>query len=177
MQRLVLVSCVLLSSASAVVDAEEIDYSWIEADYVHVSPDDADSVDGARVRSSGAVGEHFNVIAGWSHTDDSRAWYAGFGYHAPVSEGVDLYAELAFEKDTAFDEHAYIGRIGVHAELAPAFEASAAVAYSKSQHGESGSEFAVEALYKLNPTWGLVAEASIGEDEKSCVVGVRMSFR
>jgi hypothetical protein len=170
----------LLGLPWATASAAEISYSWIEADYVHIDPDERGSVGGPLLRGSGEIGENFNVVAGWSRVDEGdafdEAWYAGVGYHTHVTEQVDLFTEFAYEKQTSLGEHAYSGHIGIHAELAPVFEATAAIVYTRHQHGESDSELELEGLYKITPVWSVVAEAAIGGDEKSCLIGLRASF-
>jgi len=178
----------LLALPFAASQAADLSYSWVEADYAHVNPDNFDSTDGFAVRGSGELGANFNVIAGWTklngpkipgtsiRLDDPKAWYAGFGYHAPVADKVDLFAEVAYNKETTLDTDGYSGRVGVRAALAPQFEAGAAIAYNKFKHTSSDTALDVYGQYKFTPTFGVVAEASLGDKDKSFLVGPRLSF-
>jgi hypothetical protein len=178
----------LLAVPFAASHAGDLSYSWVEADYVHTDPDHFDSTDGVAVRGSGDIGGGFNVIAGWTRLDgqkisgtnlqfdDTKAWYAGFGYHTPVSDKVDLFAEVAYNKETTFDSNGYSGRVGVRAALTPNFEAGASIGRAKLDNFEGNTAVGVYGQYKFTPTFGVVAEASVGNKDKSFVIGPRLSF-
>ena len=184
-----LVAAPFLSAHAA--DSNDISYSWLEADYVHVKPDHFDSTDGVGIRGSGELGANFNVIAGWSKVDgqridlpgggsarldDNKAWYAGFGYHTPVADKVDLFAEVAYAKETTTDADGYTGRVGVRAALTPQFEAGASIGRTKLDHYEGDTALGLYGQYKFTPTIGVVAEANLGQNDKSFVIGPRVSF-
>jgi outer membrane autotransporter protein len=180
----------LMAMPFAASHAGDLSYSWVEADYLHVDPDHFDGSNGVAVRGSGALGDNFNVIAGWTKVDgekinvgganvrldDQKAWYAGFGYHTPISSTVDLFAEVAYNKETSFDANGYSGRVGVRASFTPQFEAGASIGRSKIDHFEGNTAVDVYGQYKFTPTVGVVAEATIGNNDKSFLVGPRVSF-
>ena len=113
--------------------AADLSYSYLEADYVHVDPDNFDNANGYALRGSGAINENFNVIAGWTKINhdapfgDQKAWYLGFGYHVPVADNTDLFTELAYNKETTFDNDGASARVGVRSALSPRFEGAAFV--------------------------------------------------
>ncbi|HJU40002.1 MAG TPA: hypothetical protein VJ724_10550 [Tahibacter sp.] len=162
--------------------AADLSYSYLEADYVHVDPDDFDNVDGYALRGSGAINENFNVIAGWTKINqdapfpDTKAWYLGFGYHVPVAANTDLFAELAYNKETTFDNDGGSARVGVRSALTQNFEGAAFVAYQKLDHTESNRALGVSGQYKLTPTFGINAEAAVGNNDRTILVGPRLSF-
>jgi len=180
----------LMAVPFAAGHASDLSYSWVEADYLHVDPDHFDGADGVGVRGSGALGENFNVIAGWTKVDgdkihvggttlrfdDQKAWYAGFGYHTPISNQVDLFAEVAYNKETTYDGNGYSGRVGVRAALTPQFEAGASIGRTKLDNLEGNTALGVYGQYKFTPLIGVVAEASIGNNDKSFLIGPRVSF-
>jgi len=165
-----------------VSQAADLSYSWVEADYVHVNPDHFDNTDGVGIRGSGAINENFNVIAGWSKLNndapftDSKTWYLGLGYHMPIADKTDLFTEIAYAKETSFDISGSNARVGVRSALTPRFEGSAWLGYSKFQHTDSNVALGVSGQYKFTPTFGVVAEASIGNNDKSFLIGPRLSF-
>ena len=162
--------------------ASDLSYSYLEADYVHVDPDNFDNADGYALRGSGAINENFNVIAGWTKINhdapfgDQKAWYLGFGYHVPVAERTDLFAEVAYNKETTFDNDGASARVGVRSALSPHFEGAAFVAYQKLDHVEANRAVGVSGQYKFTPTFGINAEAALGNNDKTILVGPRLSF-
>jgi len=183
-------SALILALLAAPVGAQAADlsYSWLEADYIRLKPDNFESTDGIGIRGSGALGDNFNVIVGWSKIDgsqaenlpnqlpDTKAWYAGFGYHTPVSESADLFAEVAYNKETTFDNDGVSGRVGVRAAFGPNFEGGAALAYTKFDHIDANTAIDVFGQYKFTPMFGISAEAVVGNNDKSVVIGPRVSF-
>ncbi|MDC8014188.1 hypothetical protein [Tahibacter soli] len=162
--------------------AADLSYSYLEADYVHVNPDDFDNVDGYALRGSGAINENFNLIAGWTKINqdapfpDTKAWYLGFGYHVPIADKTDLFAELAYNKETTFDNDGASARVGVRSALAQNFEGAAFVAYQKLDHTEANRALGVSGQYKFTPTFGINAEAAVGNNDRTILVGPRLSF-
>ncbi|HSX61528.1 MAG TPA: hypothetical protein VLF18_15105 [Tahibacter sp.] len=177
---LMLASLLALPFAS---QAADLSYSWVEADYVHVNPDDFDNSDGVAVRGSGELGENFNVIAGWSQInvdtpllDDLKSWYLGIGYHTPVGEKTDLFTDVAYIKNTTLDNDGVGARVGVRSALSPKFEGAAWVGYEKLDHTDGNGSLGVSGQYKFTDNFGLVAEARVAENDKSFLVGPRLSF-
>ena len=181
MKRSILVLASLLALPFA-TQAADLSYSWVEADYVHVDPDHFDNTNGVAIRGSGAINDNFNVIAGWSKLNndapfaDSKSWYVGLGYHVPVADQTDLFTEVAYAKETSFDVDGYNARVGVRSALSPRFEGSVWLGYSKFERNESNAALGVSGQYKFTPTVGLVAEASVGDNDKSFLIGPRLSF-
>ncbi len=186
MKRTVL-ALALLALPFAASHADELSYSWVEADYLRLSPDHFDSTDGFGVRGSGALSGNFNVIAGWSKVDgqeiagvrfnDQKAWYAGFGYHTPVADNTDLFAEVAYNRVSVNGSRdGYSGRVGVRAALAPNFEGGLAIGHAKIDNFEGNTALSVFGQYKFSPTFGISAEYSIGNHDKGFLIGPRLSF-
>ena len=181
MKRSALVLAALLALPLA-SQAADLSYSYLEGDYVHVDPDHADNLDGFALRGSGAINDNFNVIAGWTKINqdapfpDTKAWYLGFGYHVPIAAQTDLFAEGAYNKETTFDNDGYSARVGVRSALAQNFEGSVFVAYQKLDHTESNRALGVSGQYKLTPTFGINAEAAVGNNDRTILVGPRLSF-
>lgn len=162
--------------------AADLSYSYLEADYVHVDPDNFGNLDGYALRGSGAINENFNVIAGWTKINqdapfsDTKAWYLGLGYHVPVSDKTDLFAEAAYNKETTFDRDGGSARVGVRSALTANLEGSAFVAYQKLDHTEANRAIGVSGQYKFTPTFGINAEAAFGNNDNTILVGPRLSF-
>lgn len=182
MKRTALVLAALLALPLA-SQAADLSYSWLEADYVHVNPDNFDNANGVAVRGSGELGENFNVIAGWNQinvdtplVDDLKSWYLGVGYHTPVGEQTDLFTDVAYVKNTTFDNDGYGARVGVRSALSPKFEGAAWLGYEKLDNTDGNGSLGVSGQYKFTPNFGLVAEARVAENDKSFLVGPRLSF-
>lgn len=183
MKRTALVLAGLLALPFAAAQASDLSYNWIEADYVHVNPDNFDNTDGVAIRGSGELGKNFNVIAGWSKLDvdaplskDLKSWYLGVGYHTPVSDRTDLFTDVSYLKNTTLDADGYGARVGVRSALTPKFEGAAWVGYEKLDHVDGNGSLGVSGQYKFTPAFGLVAEARVAENDKSFLVGPRLSF-
>lgn len=177
---LVLASLLALPFAS---QAADLSYNYLEADYVHVNPDDFDNSNGFAVRGSGALGDNFNVIAGWSKinidtplVDDLKSWYLGVGFHTPVNDKTDLFTDVSYVKNTTLDADGYGARVGVRSALSPKFEGAAWVGYEKLDHVDGNGSLGVSGQYKFTQNFGLVAEARVAENDKSFLVGPRLSF-
>jgi Ax21 family sulfation-dependent quorum factor len=186
MKRTVL-ALALLALPFAASHAGDLSYSWVEADYLHLSQDHFDSTHGFGLRGSGALSDSFNVIAGWSKIngpevarvrfDDQKTWYAGVGFHTPVATNTDLFAELAYNKLSDNGSHdGYSGRVGVRAALAPNFEGGVAIARTKLDNFEGNTALNLFGQYKITPTFGISAEYSLGNNDKSFLIGPRLSF-
>ncbi|GMV27925.1 MAG: hypothetical protein AMXMBFR59_00500 [Rhodanobacteraceae bacterium] len=182
MKRTALVLASLLALPFA-TQAADLSYSWLEADYVHVNPDDFDNTDGVAIRGSGALGDNFNLIAGWNRldvdtplVDDLKSWYLGVGYHTPVGDTTDLFTDVAYIKNTTLDNDGVGARVGVRSALSPKFEGAAWVGYEKLDHTDGNGSLGVSGQYKFTPRFGLVAEARVGENDTSFLVGPRLSF-
>ena len=177
----------LLAAPLVAAHADELSYSWLEADYVHLDPDNFENTDGFGLRGSGAINGNFNVIAGWSKVNgekflgvkypDQKTWYAGFGYHTPVANNTDLFAEVAYNKLTvAGSADGYSGRVGVRSALSSNFEGGIALAYTKLEHFDSDTALDLFGQYKFSPTFGISAELAVGDNDKSFLIGPRLSF-
>lgn len=188
MKRIALSLALIAGPLAAHAADAGLSYSWLEADYVHVNPDHADNANGVALRASGAISDNFNVVAGANRlndgygvapfkVDDSRNYYLGIGYHVPVATNVDLVSELTYLKhDNNFDEDGYGAKVGVRAAVNANFEVGAGVAYAKLHHIDSNTALDVSAQYKFTPTFGVAAEALVGNHDRSFVVGPRLSF-
>ena len=177
---LVLASLLALPLAS---QAADLSYSWLEADYVHINPDNLDSADGVAIRGSGELGANFNVIAGWNQVnvdtplvDDLKSWYLGVGYHTPIGDQTDLFTDVAYVKNTTFDNDGYGARVGVRSALSPKFEGAAWLGYEKLDRTDGNGSLGVSGQYKFTQNFGLVAEARIAENDRSFLIGPRLSF-
>lgn len=177
---LVLASLLALPFAS---QAADLSYSWLEADYVHVNPDDFDNSDGVALRGSGELGENFNVIAGWNQinvdtplVDDLKSWYLGVGYHTPVGDQTDLFTDVAYVKNTTLDVDGVGARVGVRSALSPKFEGAVWAGYEKLDRIDGNASLGLSGQYKFTQNFGLAAEARVAENDTSFLVGPRLSF-
>ncbi|HWU52950.1 MAG TPA: hypothetical protein VN153_09050 [Tahibacter sp.] len=181
MKRTALALAALLALPFA-SQAADLSYSWLEADYVHVNPDNFDNTDGVALRGSGALSDNFNVIAGWSRLNndapfkDQKSWYLGAGYHTPVADQTDLFTDVAYIKNTTIDTDGYGVRVGLRSALTPKFEGAAWVGYEKLDHVDRNASLGVSGQYKFTQNFGLAAEARVAENDKSFLVGPRLSF-
>ncbi len=179
-------TALLLALAAAPVgfiQAADLSYSWIEGDYARVKPDKLPSANAFMLRGSGALGENFNIVASWSHTqrekgyEGGQAWGLGFGYHVPVSDSADLFAEAKYVKAVGYDVKGFDGRVGVRGAAGPNFEGGAAVIVSKVKHqGKAEIGLDLFAEYKFTPAFGLSAELNVVKSGSTVLVGPRLNF-
>ncbi|MEO8460265.1 MAG: hypothetical protein ABI451_07035 [Dokdonella sp.] len=171
----------LLIALPVAAQTTSLSYSYFELDGARLDKDGLPAGNGGGFRASGELGSNFNVIAGWSQInvdtpflDHVRPAYLGFGYHLPMNATTDLFAEATYNDLDPID-NGYGARVGVRSKLADRFEAGAAIAYAKIKNIDANTALDVYGQYFITRNIGIVAEAALGNSEKTYLVGVRIS--
>lgn len=182
MKRNLMILALALAAPFAASAADGLSYSYVEGGYVRADADDFDHEDGWGVRGSAALGENFHIFAGWDTIDfnsiDVDQQRIGLGYNMELNNKVDLVARVSYERVDVehFDDgNGYGAEVGVRAAFSPHFEGGAGLRYTKIEH-DADTSLVLNAQYKFNPTWGIVAEAQWNNDANAVFVGPRISF-
>jgi len=191
---------ILLAALAAAVlplaaQAGDLSYNYVQAGYdaAHNDNSGRDS-HGWTGDASFAIGEHFQVLGGYSHNNrdvpdnssrTANSWRLGGGFHTPVSGNTDFVADVDYHQASvdgvSRDVKGYSAEGGVRSALAPRFEGWALAGYSHihdpgdgRNNGEAFGKLGGQ--YKFNKNWGLVAEGRLAENDRSIFIGPRISF-
>lgn len=182
MKRTLLILAAALAAPLAASAADDLSYSYIEGGYYRADVDGFDHEDGYGLRGSAALGENFHLFAGWDNLDydgfDIGQQRIGVGYNTAINDKVDFVGRVSYERidiEDFDDADGYGAEVGVRASFSPHFEGGAGVRYTNVEHNGDTS-LVLNAQYKFNPTWGIVAEAQINNDANAVFVGPRISF-
>jgi len=192
---------ILLAALAAAVlplaaQAGDLSYTYLQAGYdaAHNDNSGRDS-HGWSGAGSVAVGNHFQVLGGFNHSDRDlpnnpsssvNAWRPGAGFHTPVSGNTDFVADVDYHQASvdgvSRDTKRYSGELGVRSALAPQWEGWAMAGYEHAHDPAGAGRNNGEAFgklggqYKFTKNWGLVAEGRLAENDRSIFIGPRISF-
>lgn len=125
---------------------------------------------------------------------DAKQFDLGFGYHHGLSDRVDLVTELSYlrtdldvdavslvapftrVRGRSVDGDDYRVGVGIRGQLAQNFEGWIKAHYTDGDYYDSQFGGTLGVLVKFNPTWGVSAEAEVGDDNQLYTIGVRASF-
>jgi Ax21 family sulfation-dependent quorum factor len=179
MKKSALLLALALASPFA-APAAELSYTYLEAGYLRVDPDNVGSENGFAIRGSGALNENFHVFGAYENVDvssiDIDSWRLGLGYNYNMGGSTDLYARFAYEKIDVefFDDNGWSAEVGVRGALSDNFEGYAGLRYTKFDDDDTSG--VIGGQYKFNPTWGLAADLSFNGDGNALFIGPRVSF-
>jgi Ax21 family sulfation-dependent quorum factor len=160
--------------------AAELSYTYLEAGYLRVDPDNGGSENGFAIRGSGALNKNFHVFGAYEKVDvasvDINSWRLGLGYNYNIGGSTDLYARFAYEKIDAefFDDNGWSAEVGVRGALGDHFEAYAGLRYTK--FDEDDTSGVIGGQYQFDETWGLAADLNFNGDGNALFIGPRVSF-
>jgi len=192
---------ILLAALAAAVlplaaQADDLSYTYLQAGYNAAHNDNSGrDTHGWSGDGSYALGEHFQVLAGFAHSNRDlpsdpnasvNAWRLGAGFHTPIGGKTDFVADVDYHQASIDgvnrDTKRYSGELGVRSALAPRFEGWALAGYSHAHdpNGDgrnNGEVFGkLGGQYKFNKNWGLVAEGRLAENDREIFIGPRVSF-
>jgi Ax21 family sulfation-dependent quorum factor len=172
--------------------AGELSYNYIQLDYTRANLDGVDAdPDGFTLSGSAALGEKFYLFGSYLKGSDEISGFdfdydqtqVGFGFRHGISDKADFIAELSYvdagvelEDDFDVSSDGYRASIGVRGLMADKFEGYAKANWTDGSDVDGTFSGTVGALYKINATWGINAEAEFGEDATIWGLGVRASF-
>ncbi|MEO8000987.1 MAG: outer membrane beta-barrel protein [Arenimonas sp.] len=182
--------------------ASELSYSYVELDYLNSTDGVTNGPGGIGLDSEGyglrgsfGFAEHFYVNAKYSNSDLNRLsnvdvdkWGVGFGYHRPMYDQADWFAEVGYTKlnsnEPVLDDSTYNVSVGIRGSISDRFEGIAKLSYNDGAdydgafYPQYDSTFSasVGLQWRINEMWGIVGEVEAFEDATDYSVGVRASF-
>ena len=176
--------------------AQELSYSYVEAGYVQVEPDEGDiEYDGFRAKVSGQIAEQAYLFASYGEIEsdeflggatlEQEVITAGLGYRIPLAPVTDLTAEAAFVSvefssdgtiaDGSEDDTGYGLGLGLRHLFTPYVEGAVNVDYVD-VFDEDETTLTLSGLFHLTPALSLGAGYSISDDADGWTVGGRFNF-
>lgn len=178
----------VLALGAATTASAEFNYNFVSASYGRIDIDDAD-VDGDAfgVGLSLAISENFHAFGGAEFANfnvdvDSTAWALGAGYNTPLSEVIDVVAQLSYQRvefDTpvgsADDDGIGIG-VGLRIAASERFEISGGVTRVEFDQGGGNTAFGAGFLFNATENFAVGVGASFDDDVTSYDLGGRFYF-
>lgn len=169
--------------------AADLSYSYLEAGYLNTDIDGSGTdADGWRLGGSAALGSNFHVFGNYDAQDlddvdvDVDTWRLGLGYNRGVADDHDLVVRAAwFEVDADVgplnaSTDGWEAEVGLRSALTPNFESYVALGYGDGDDIDGDVYGKLSGQYKFNPTWGIVATATLTDGANEIFVGPRISF-
>ena len=172
--------------------AGELSYNYVQLDYNRASVDDLDAdPDGFGLKASAALGDKFYLFGSYMKLSDTIEGFdvdldqsqVGFGYHHAINDKADLLAELSYinakvdiEDVGSGSGDGYRASFGVRGQMAENFEGYAKANWTDAKDADGEVSGTLGALFKINATWGINAEAEFGDGATIWGLGVRASF-
>lgn len=176
--------------------ASELSYTFVELDYVNSRAEllsaGVYSTDGYGIRGSYGFADKFYVSGGYQNSEfdvssslDEDQWNLGFGYHRPMNDQADWFAEVGYTNINSFasvlDESYFNVAFGLRGSMSDNFEGTAKLGYADGANlyypQYDGSIYAGVGLkWNITEMWGLVGEIEASEDNTDYTFGVRASF-
>jgi hypothetical protein len=178
----------ILLAMPAFASAADFSYTFVEGAYidteVDVGPADIDG-DGFGVRGSYAFAPDWYAFASLSDLDfdfniDGTETEFGVGWHNPLSDRVDLIAEVSyvnFDLDSGFgsaDDDGFGLGVGVRALATPQIQVEAGIAYVDLDDSDTAVGFAGRYYFQENLAVGL--GVSISDNATGWTLSVRAEF-
>lgn len=188
-------AALLAASVSAHAHAGEMNYSYVQVEYVSLADAYDINLDGAGVRGSVAMGQDWYLTGEYANTNasefgidlDVQTFALGLGYHSAINDQADFIGELAALSIDAEilgfseDDQGYRGTAGVRWQMGENFEATATANYTSYREMGGGFHANLGAHFRINQNFGIVAEYQQGEifeglGERRYSAGIRASF-
>lgn len=184
------IACVSLAALAAPALAEGPSYNYIEAGYERVEIDDAFGDvdgDGFGIGGSFEIGDQWQVIASYGSADfdfdvDLDQLVIGGGFHSPVSDNVDVVANLVYVRldASAFgfsvDDDGFGASIGLRGMAAPQVELEGYVDYIDLDDSGDDTSFRGAAWYYFTESFAAGVQLGAGDDTTSYGIGARLFF-
>ena len=184
MKRSALMAVLALAVAGPVA-ADDFNYTFVSADYSFIDSDGLDG-DGLGAGVSFAFHENWHGFVGASFTSfdfdiDGTTAQAGVGYNTPVSEAIDLIAQVSYlyaDIDTPFggdSETGYGAAVGFRAHASENLEINGSINYA--DIGDSSDTgFGLGAIYDFTESFSAGVNASWADDVTGYGVLARFYF-
>jgi len=179
-----LLALALMALPFAAFAADDLKYTYAEADYVDLDH----GTNGPALRGSVDLGKSGVYVTGsyaWLDADgltdniNVRAHELGVGYHHGIAANTDLIGEVAYRKGEADGGSVEGGRasVGVRSALGKHVEGFVKGNYYDAADYHGDATGSVGGQYKFNERWGMTAEVEAGNGDTAWMTGVRATFK
>lgn len=185
MKRLGLI--VLLASFAGTAHAE-FNYDWVGVSYGNVDFDDL-NVDGDGVGFDLTLGitESFHLFGGAETADldfnvDITRWAAGVGFNTPMTETIDVIAQLSYENlevDTALgsaDDDGFGLGVGMRVAVSDLVEINGAISYVDFDDAGDDTVFDVGTWFNITESISIGINGSFDDDVNTYRLAGRFYF-
>lgn len=186
MKRTIYVALLLGLTGPAM--AEGFNYNFVSASYGTVDFDDID-VDGNifDVGLSLAISENFHLFGAYESADldfgvDASGYSAGIGFNTPISNVIDVVAQVSYEyAEIDFgvadaDDSGYGLAVGLRAAVSDAVELNAGLKYVDFGDGGDSTALGAGFLFNVTEAIALGLTASWDDDVTAYGLGGRVYF-
>lgn len=170
--------------------AEGPRYNFIEGSYERVEIDDSFGDidgDGFGIGGSLELSDSFHAFASYGTADfdfnvDLDTLTVGGGYHSPMTDSVDLVAEIAYVQVDASalgfsaDDDGFGASIGLRGKTTDRVELEGFVDYVNLDDAGDDTSFRGAAWYAINDSFSVGLQLGFGDDATSYGIGGRVFF-
>lgn len=186
MKKLILTALMLGVSVSAA--AQELSYSYVQAGFQQYDFDDINvDGDGFTFGGSVALNDSWYIVGGYASADldfsvDFNQLSLGAGYHSPLSNNTDWFAELAYVNAEfegfggSADDSGYGVTLGARGMLSPDFELLGAITHTDLGDGADGTAISVAGWYNVAGNIAVGLTASFDDDVTTYGIAGRLYF-
>lgn len=186
MKRLIIPALLALGYADTA--SAEFNYNFVQATYGQVDFDDfnADG-DNFGIGLSLAITDEFHLFGGADFADldfnvDATSYRAGLGYNTPISEMIDVVAQLSFQKidvevgQTSADDTGFGLGVGLRIAATDMIEINAGIEYVNLDDSDDNTALTGAALFNLTERFTVGLVASFDDDVTQVGVAGRVYF-
>jgi hypothetical protein len=176
---------ILLAAAPLAAQAEGMNYSYVEADYVDVDVDDGPSGDGLGVRGSVGFGGSWFAFADYVDASvdviDIESIAVGVGGHFPVNDSLDVVGRVGYtETDLSAgpfsaSDDGYMLSAGLRGQMSQ-FEIEGHLVYTDLSDGGDETAFEVAGRWNFTDMFSAGVAYRMGDDANVLFAGVRLSW-
>ena len=189
MHRFVLLFLTMgLTTGLAGAARAEFNYDWIGVTYNNVDFDDLDvDGDGFGFDVTLGIAENYHLFGGAETADldfnvDLTSWRAGIGFNTPLSEAVDVIAQLSYENleiDTSIgdaDDNGFGLGVGVRVEATNLVELNGAIRYVDFSDSGDDAAFDAAVLFNLTESFTIGLNGTFDDDVNTYRLAGRYYF-
>jgi len=180
-----LIGGLLLAAAPLAAMADDINYSYVEADYIDLDIDNAPSGDGFGVRGSVGFADNWFAFADYVDASvdvvDIENIAVGIGGHYPVGSNLDAVGRIGYtETDLSAgpisaSDDGYLLSIGLRSQLSQ-FEMEGHLVYTDLSDGGDETAFEFAGRWNFTEMFSAGVAYRIGDDANVLFAGVRLSW-
>lgn len=177
----------LLAVSPLATLADDMNYSFVELDWINTDVDNGPSGDGFYLDGSVGFADHFFVFADYASQSvdviDIDALSVGIGGHFGIAENLDLVGRVGYSEldlsapGFSADADGYLVSAGLRGRVADQFEMEAHIIYRDlGNQGGDETAYSLGGRYHFSDMFAFGAEYQFGEDADTLFAGVRFSF-